>query len=177
MTTRGRVLRFTTVSVAVVLCLTGFSTGTGHGGGSKSRSGSGGKSSSSRGGGGCSSSRQNHDTSTSTSGGGYRGGGHRGSTGTSSPSPTTQPATVRLVSCATAKRPYATVEVTNPNDRRRTFDVAVSFRDAEGLTIEDVVRSSSVPARETIRVRLALTGAAPRTPDHCQTDPTALPAT
>ncbi|MBQ0829364.1 hypothetical protein [Streptomyces tagetis] len=175
MTTRGRALRFTTVSVAVVLCLTGFSTGTGHGGGSKSKSRSTGKSGS-RGGGGCSSSRQDHDTSTSASGGTYRGGTHRGPTGTAGPSPTTRPATVRLVSCATAKRPYATVEVTNPNDRRRTFDVAVSFRDADGRTIEDVVRGSSVPARETIRVRLPLTGAAPRTPDHCQTDPTALPA-
>ncbi|MGW7609749.1 hypothetical protein ACWGKW_21225 [Streptomyces sp. NPDC054766] len=62
MYTRGRRLRFTVVSVMVVLALTGFSSGRGH----RSRSHDSG------GGGGCSSSRQDHDSSSSstTSGGG-----------------------------------------------------------------------------------------------------------
>ncbi|OQQ20225.1 hypothetical protein B0675_06760 [Streptomyces sp. M41(2017)] len=65
MYTRGRTLRFTAVSVMVVLALTGFSTGR-HGSRSHHSSG-----------GGCSSSRQDHDSSssTSTSGGGSYGGG------------------------------------------------------------------------------------------------------
>ncbi|MEW2164051.1 hypothetical protein AB0912_13790 [Streptomyces sp. NPDC007084] len=79
MYTRGCTLRFTAVSVLVVLALTGFSTGR-HGSRSHHSGG---------GGGGCSSSRQDHDSSSSSSsssgGGSYGHGSYGGSSSTSDP--------------------------------------------------------------------------------------------
>ncbi|MGW0814241.1 hypothetical protein ACWD00_13485 [Streptomyces viridiviolaceus] len=111
MTTRGRAIRYTAVAALVVLTPTGFSTGRGHGSGDG------------EGGGGCSSSSQDHDSSSSTGGGSYgdhdyddddhgSGGGDGGNS-----TPSLQDATVELVSCATQEKPYAIVEVTNPNTR------------------------------------------------------------
>ena len=106
MNSRGNTLKLTAVSALVVLTLTGFSTGRSSGG-------------SGDGGGGCSSSSQNHDSSSS-----HRdddddydagSGGTGGSGGNASTS--LRDATVELVTCASQKTPYATVEVTNPNAR------------------------------------------------------------
>ncbi|MFD5448775.1 hypothetical protein [Streptomyces sp. NPDC127100] len=182
MTTRGRACRFTAISALVVLGLTGFSTGRGHG------HGHGGD-----GGGGCSSSGQDHDSSSSTSdgdvykddgddsyGGGTSGGYGYGRSGTDHDDDTDggggdggraapQAATVELVSCATEDDPYATVEVTNPNDRELTFAVTVFFKDGSDVTIDDARQETTVPAGSASRVRLAL-DAPGRTADHCELD-------
>ncbi|MER6849645.1 hypothetical protein AB0A81_01315 [Streptomyces flaveolus] len=182
MTTRGRAFRYTAISALVVLSLTGFSTGRGHG------HGGGGD-----GGGGCSSSSQDHDSSSSSSdgdvhkdddsyGSGTSGGygyGHSGSdhdddtdsggSGGDSGGSALQAATVELVSCATEDDPYATVEVTNPNDRAYTFAVTVFFKDGGDVTIDDARQETTVPAGTATRVRLAV-DAPVRTVDHCELD-------
>ncbi|MFF4637270.1 hypothetical protein ACFY1G_16095 [Streptomyces olivaceus] len=177
MTTRGRALRLTAISTLVVLGLTGFSTsrhGHGHGG---------------DGGGGCSSSSQDHDSSSSSSGGGdaYKddgdtyttgGTGHHdydddtydddtgsGSGGTTA---TPEPATAELLTCATESAPYATVEITNPNDRAYTFPVTVFFKDAAGTTTADSREEPTVPPRTTTKVRVPLDDTT--TPIHCELD-------
>ncbi|GGM02677.1 hypothetical protein GCM10010129_52550 [Streptomyces fumigatiscleroticus] len=176
MRSRGHVLRLTAVSTLVVLALTGFSTGRhGHGGG---------------GGGGCSSSSQDHDTS-STSGGTSGSGSYGkdydddyddydddsyGSTGGSgSGTPALQDATAELVSCATAQQPYATVEVTNPNDVDGVFTVTVTFEDARGDEIVSRQEEADVPADDTATVRVQVGGTDERaaTVAHCDLDPTA----
>jgi hypothetical protein len=184
MTTRGRAFRYTAISALVVLSLTGFSTGRGHG------HGGGGD-----GGGGCSSSSQDHDSSSSssdgdvykdddsygsgTSGGYGYGYGHSGSdhdddtdsggSGGDSSGGALQAATVELVSCATEDDPYATVEVTNPNNRAYTFAVTVFFKDGGDVTIDDARQETTVPAGTATRVRLAV-DAPGRTVDHCELD-------
>lgn len=184
MTTRGRAFRYTAISALVVLSLTGFSTGRGHGHGH----GGGGD-----GGGGCSSSSQDHDSSSSSSdgdvykdddsyGSGTSGGygyGHSGSdhdddtdsggSGGDSGGSALQAATVELVSCATEDDPYATVEVTNPNNRAYTFAVTVFFKDGGDVTIDDARQETTVPAGTATRVRLAV-DASGRTVDHCELD-------
>ncbi|MEU3659338.1 hypothetical protein AB0E77_06145 [Streptomyces sp. NPDC032940] len=181
MTTRGRALRFTAVSALVVLSLTGFTTGRGHGHGGGD------------GGGGCSSSSQDHDSSSSSSdgdvhkddgssGSGTSGGygyGHSdhdddddyGTDGGSGDGTAgaLQAATVELVSCATEDDPYATVEITNPNDREYTFAVTVFFKDAGDVTLDDAREETTVPAGSATRVRLAF-DAPGETADHCELD-------
>ena len=183
MTTRGRAFRYTAISALVVLSLTGFSTGRGHGHGGGDGDG----------GGGCSSSSQDHDSSSSSSdgdvykdddsyGSGTSGGygyGHSGSdhdddtdsggSGGDSGGSALQAATVELVSCATDDDPYATVEVTNPNNRAYTFAVTVFFKDAGDVTIDDARQETTVPAGTATRVRLAV-DAPGRTVDHCELD-------
>ncbi len=192
---RGRRLRYTAVLVLVVLALTGFSTGRGRGG-SHGHGGSGG--------GGCSSSSQDHDSSrSSTSGGGYGGGSHDsddddyygnsggsggggssytrrphyGSTPTSSSGSgkALQDGTAKLVSCATPARPYATVEVGNPNGRKAAFSVSVTFEDAQDLTVVTRYADVTVPARgtATVDVRVGGTGLVDSV-DHCVVDRQAL---
>lgn len=197
MYTRGRTLRFTAVSVMVVLALTGFSTGR-HGSRSHHSSG-----------GGCSSSRQDHDSSssTSTSGGGSYGGGssssdpyggssddtygsgtstsggtggtyrsrptHR-STPTATSSGTSRPlkdGTAVLKRCASTDDPYTTVEVRNPNGREALFTVKVGYKDDTGFTMADSTDQVSVPAngKATLQVAAAGTGALDRL-DHCDVD-------
>ncbi|MEU9594184.1 hypothetical protein AB0D84_31315 [Streptomyces sp. NPDC048193] len=181
MTTRGRAFRYTAISALVVLSLTGFSTGRGHGHGHGGGDG-----------GGCSSSSQDHDSSSSSSdgdvykdddsyGSGTSGGygyGHSGSdydddtdggSGGGSGGSAQRAATVELVSCATEDDPYATVEVTNPNDREYTFAVTVFFKDGGDVTIDDARQESTVPAGTATRVRLAV-DAPGRTVDHCELD-------
>lgn len=184
MTTRGRALRYTAISALVVLSLTGFSTsrhGHGHGGGD---------------GGGCSSSSQDHDSSSSSSGGGaYKddddtygsggsgGSGYRsdddtadtadtdddtGSGGDSGSGGGPEPATVELVTCATESDPYATVEITNPNDREYTFAVTVFFKDAADVTVADAREESTVQGRSVSEVRVKFDG--PAAADHCELD-------
>ncbi|WP_427920746.1 hypothetical protein [Streptomyces sp. cg40] len=159
MQTRGRRLRFTAVLALTVLTLTGFSTGRHHST-SRHRSGGGG-------GGGCSSSSQDHDTST-----------NRRSNYRSTPAATASSGsgtsslldgTAKLVSCATATRQYATVEVTNPNDRKATFSVDVTFEDAQDNEVDYNYADVKVPANGRATVRVRFLGSS--TPvDHCVVD-------
>lgn len=142
MNTRGRTLKYTAVIGFVVLSLTGFS-GRHHGIGKHHHSS-----------GGCSSSSQDHDTSshtTTTTGG-------SGSYSSRSTAASLSPAMAVLLKCATVKQPYATVEVSNPNDTAGTFDVTVTFRDAEGAAAGTRVDLAEVPAKGTATVRVNVGG-------------------
>lgn len=183
---RGSTIKFTAVVALTVLALSGFSSGR-HG--SRHHSG---------GGGGCSSSRQDHDSSSSsgTSGGSYGGStygddddtyggggssGHRPgyrSTPTSSASATgtgLSDATAKLVRCATARVPYTTVEVTNPNRRKGTFAVRVSFEDSADLTVATGSAEATVDGNGKAVVRVK-GPADPAAVDHCVVRPEAPPA-
>lgn len=176
---RGRRLRFTAGAVLVVLALTGFSTSRGHGHSSGHGSG-----------GGCSSSSQDHDSSSSSSSGGTSGsryhdyddddddytGGTSGGSGSSTPSATLRDAAVKLIDCATPSRPYATVELTNPNATGGYFTVTVDFRDAGSGRVEqrneDAYAAGNGTA--TVRVDLSAPSAAAKI-DHCEAQPIAPP--
>ncbi|MCQ4201785.1 LEA type 2 family protein [Streptomyces coelicoflavus] len=175
MTTRGRALRYTAISALVVLSLTGFSTGRhGHGHGGD-------------GGGGCSSSSQDHDSSSSTSGGGdaYKddddtyGSGGSGyhdydddtyGDGTGGGDTHAMSATLELIACATETEPYATVEVTNPNDSEYTFPVTVRFIDVYGTELSAGHEEATVPAGGVTEVRIPFDGYEP--PYECQLEET-----
>ncbi|QUW91957.1 hypothetical protein [Streptomyces sp. V17-9] len=172
MTTRGRALRYTAISALVVLSLTGFSTGRhGHGHGGD-------------GGGGCSSSSQDHDSSSSTSGGGdaYKDDDTYGSgyhdydddtygDGTGGGGDThAMSATLELISCATETEPYATVEVSNPNDSEYTFPVTVRFIDVYGTELTAGHEEATVPAGGVTEVRIPFDGYEP--PYECQLEET-----
>lgn len=162
MHSRGRVLRFTAVSVLVVLSLTGFSTSHSHSSGrhkSKSRH------SDSDSGGGCSSSRQRHDSYTPRTTSNNTSGSTSGSTSSSS---ALQDGTAVLVSCATQAIPYATVEVSNPNSRQATFTVDVTFDDAEGGVLRSTEQKVTVSARGTSTVRVRADRAVVAKLDHCR---------
>ncbi len=172
------------MSAAVVLCLTGFTTGRGHGHGHHG------------GGGGCGSSGQDHDSSSSSSGGGaykdddqddsYGGSGSyrnryddtddgHGSDGSGSGSGTSEPdlenATVGLLSCATGKTPYATVGITNPNNREAGFQARVtSYDDSGTLLPKDSAAETSVPANGKAAARVSLGRRCLFTVDHCRAD-------
>ncbi|PZG81731.1 hypothetical protein C1I97_35655 [Streptomyces sp. NTH33] len=194
MQSRGRTLRFAVVSASVVLCLTGFTTGRGHGHGHHGGSGG----SSSGGGGGCSSSSQDHDSSSSSSGGGvykddgqgdsYGGSGsnrdrydgdnddsYGSGSGSGTSEPDSQNVMVKLLSCATKKKPYATVEVTSLNATTEgRFAVTVSFRDARGIKIVSAVEEADVPANGKVTVRVPVPGRDRiARVDHCDLDPEA----
>jgi hypothetical protein len=185
------------VLVLVVLALTGFSTGRGRGG-SHGHGGSGG-------GGCSSSSQDHDSSRSSTSGGGYSGGsydsddddhyGNSGGSGGGGSSYTRRPdygstptsssgsgsrkalqdGTAKLVSCATPARPYATVEVSNPNGREAAFSVSVTFEDAQGITVIDRYGDVTVPAKgtATVDVQVGGTGLVDSV-DHCVVDRQAL---
>ncbi|MFJ7341369.1 hypothetical protein ACIQU3_13885 [Streptomyces sp. NPDC101110] len=202
---RGRKLRFTAVLVLVVLALTGFSSGRGRGGSHGHSGGGGGCSSSSQdhdssssssssggsyGSGGSSGGSYGSDDddyygSSSSSGGSSSGGGSytrrpdHGSTPTSSSGSGGRKAledgTARLVSCATPARPYATVEVSNPNGRTADFSVSVTFEDDRGLTVVSRYGEVTVPAngRATVDVRVGGSGLVDSV-DHCEVDRQAL---
>ncbi|GAB2976414.1 hypothetical protein GCM10023080_046320 [Streptomyces pseudoechinosporeus] len=199
MHSRGRTLKFTAALSLVVLALTGFSTGRhGHGGGSGGSGGGGcssssqdhGSSSSTTSGGsyGSGSDDDSDDSyddsyddsgSTSTSGGGsstrrpgYRSTPTPSSTGTSSAE--LEDGTAKLVSCATATTPYATVEVTNPNKREAEFQVWVTFYDAEGtLLLSNNSPVVTVPAKGKATTQVTLGKRFLASVDHCEADPEA----
>ncbi|CAM5462243.1 hypothetical protein [Streptomyces purpurascens] len=198
---RGRRLKFTAVLVLVVLALTGFSTGRGRGGshGHGGGSGGGGCSSSSQdhdssrsstsGGGYGGGSYDSDDDSYGSSGSGSGGSGggssytrrpNYGSTPTSSAGSGSRKAlrdgTAKLVSCATPARPYATVEVSNPNGREADFSVSVTFEDAQGVTVIDRYGDVTVPAngKATVDVQVGGGTGLADSVDHCEVDRQAL---
>lgn len=199
MQTRGRRLRFTAVLVLVVLALTGFSSGRGRGGSHGHGGGGGGCSSSSQdhdssssssssggaygsggsGGGSYGSDDDDHGSSSSSGGGSYTRRPDYGSTPTSSSGSGSRKAledgTARLVSCATSARPYATVEVSNPNGRKADFSVSVTFEDDRGITVVSRYGDVTVPAngRATVDVRVGGSGLVDSV-DHCEVDRQAL---
>ncbi|MEV3857488.1 hypothetical protein AB0J38_24550 [Streptomyces sp. NPDC050095] len=186
-----RGIRLTAVAVLLGLALTGFTTGR-HGRGH-----------SSGGGGGCSSSSQNHDSSSgssnsSTSGGssgstyddddddsytssggsgytrrpGYRSTPSSSATGSGS---STREGTARLITCADAKKRYATVEVSNPNGKSVRFDVHVSFVAADGSTVNALFHEVKVPAKGKVTTKVPVGGDDPdAVVDRCEVDPEAL---
>lgn len=201
MQTRGRRLRFTAVLVLVVLALTGFSSGRGrggshgHGGGggggcssssqdhdsSRSSTSSGGSYGSSGSSGGSYGSDDDDDDYYGSSGGSGGGSSYTrrpgyGSTPTSSSGSGSRKAledgTARLVSCATSARPYATVEVRNPNGRKADFSVSVTFEDAQGITVVSRYGDVTVPANGTATVDVRVGGGAALVDsvDHCEVD-------
>ncbi|MFI9602817.1 hypothetical protein ACIHCX_23715 [Streptomyces sp. NPDC052043] len=206
MQTRGRRIRFTAVSVVVVLALTGFSRSHGHGHGrhgsgggggcsnsnqnhdSSTSSGSyGGSSGSSYGGsyGGSAGDTETSDTSDTGGTGGTGGTYHRRPGYRSTPTPSSsgtgkgrdlRDATVRLISCATQKRPYATVEITNPNDSKAEFQAWVTFYDADGtLLLKNSSPTVPVPANGRATTEIKLGASYLLSADRCETDPTAAP--
>jgi hypothetical protein len=195
MQSRGRALRFTAVSTLVVLTLTGFSTGRhghhsggGGGGGGCSSSHQDHDTSSSTSGGGISKDDDNDGYGGSGSyrdsydGNSYAASyddsyddGSGGDTGYDSTEPAQQDATAELVSCATERRPYATVDVTNPNDGDGRFVVTITFQDAGGDAIVSRSERVDVSAHETVRTRVDLGSQKGRagTVAHCNLDPAA----
>ncbi|MEU6283322.1 hypothetical protein [Streptomyces sp. NPDC047028] len=177
---RGQTLKLAAVSSLVVLALTGFTSrhhSHGHGGG-----------------GGCSSSHQDHDTVThhhyyDDDDDDYTGGSTSSGTGgyTSTPTPTgtdsATDVTAQLISCATEKAPYATVEVTNAGSTGGDYTVHVDFEDAHGTTVAQNDATVTVPAYDSARVRVKLSdtagvstaGLAAKV-DHCALDPEVRPA-
>ncbi|MFF8592518.1 hypothetical protein ACF061_13915 [Streptomyces sp. NPDC015220] len=205
---QGRGLRLTAVLAATVLALTGFSRGHGHsshsgggggGGCSSSHQDHDGSSSSSGGnstsGGGSYTSATPEDdpygddyadssgtSSGTTSGGSY----NRRPTHRSSPSPSGTGSSddlssgeAKLVSCATEKAPYATVEVTNPNDSEARFTAYVEFQNAKDELVSYHSAEVTVPANGKARARVQLGDGASRVDDliqlidHCEADPRA----
>ncbi|WP_405831184.1 hypothetical protein [Streptomyces sp. NBC_01176] len=200
MQTRGRRLKFTAVSAIVVLALTGFSTGHGHGSRSRHSGGGGGcsssrqdhdSSSSTSGGGGSygsgssggatygSGSTDDDSAGSAGSGGTYRSRPTHRSTSTASSGGTARPladGTATLVSCASEKAPYATVEVRNPNGREGAFVVSVAFKDHADVTVVGGTGRVRVPAkgRASVRVPVGSAGLAGSV-DHCRVEPRAVP--
>ncbi|WP_405557520.1 hypothetical protein OIE52_23095 [Streptomyces canus] len=138
---------------AVVLALTGFSSGHKSGRHKSSHRDS-------DSGGGCSSSRQNHDSYTPR-------------TTSTRRSSTLQDGTARVVSCATKATPYTTVEVTNPNSRQATFEVELSFTDTSGRTLSSADKRITVPARGTSKMQVQASGAVLAKLDRCWVEPEA----
>lgn len=199
MPTRTRALKFTAVLAFVVLSLTGFSrgghSGHGHSYGHSHGGGGGGCSSSHQ------DHDTSSSSSSSTSGGGsyddtgddsYVSGGTASTSTTGGtggtyrhrPTHTTTPSAssgsglqdgrVTLISCAGVKKPYATVQLTNPNGRRATFSVEVSFRDRDGTELDFNDKDVTVPANGTVRAEVAYdAGYSPDLPDHCEVEPRA----
>lgn len=183
------------MSALVVVTLTGFSSGRGHGHGHHSSSGGGCSSSSqdhdtssSTSGGSDDVHKDDTDDyygasgSGTTSGtGGYRDSydddTHDGTTGggstTSEPS-TAPDGEVTLLSCATKKKPYATVEVSNPGDTDGGFLVGVTFADSQDITITSKTEEVDVPAGGKVRARIEIGGSGLAAEvDHCDEDPIA----
>ncbi|WP_328782074.1 hypothetical protein OHT68_26495 [Streptomyces canus] len=138
---------------AVVLALTGFSSGHKSGRHKSSHRDS-------DSGGGCSSSRQNHDSYTPR-------------TTSTRRSSTLQDGTARVVSCATKATPYTTVEVTNPNSSQATFEVELSFTDTSGRTLSSADKRITVPARGTSKMQVQASGAVLAKLDRCWVEPEA----
>ncbi|MEV1020326.1 hypothetical protein [Streptomyces sp. NPDC050264] len=193
-------MKLTAVAAMVVLALTGFSTGRGHSRGHSSSGGGGGCSSSSQ--------RHDSSSNSSTSGGSSGYSGSSGSTygddddlygsGTGGSSTTRRPTyrstpsstasgsgtatengTVRLVRCAKVERPYATVEVINPNRKTVTYAVSTTFYDDQNNWLDDATTRIKVPGKGKAMVKVKVDtgdGLISRL-GRCEVDPEAREAT
>ncbi|MFI7321216.1 hypothetical protein [Streptomyces venezuelae] len=202
MTNRGRILKITAALTLSTLALTGFTTGRGHGGGSRHGDGGGGgcsnssqdhdssSSSSSGGTSGSSTSGSGYDDDDDVYGGGdgsrdrNGGGTHRrlptddstSSSSSGSGGKRTEDATAKLVRCATKAAPYATVKVTNKNDKAGRFWVSVTFVDADGITVVEQSEKVKVPGNGKVTARVEVGGSGlVDSVRHCEVDPQALP--
>ncbi|MFF1374669.1 hypothetical protein [Streptomyces sp. NPDC058308] len=114
-----------------------------------------------------------------TSGGGYNRRPTGGSTSSSSSGGSgdaLKDGKAKLVRCATKSAPYATVRVTNSNDRAARFWASVTFVDADGITVIERSEKVKVPAKGKATVRVEITGGGlAESVDHCEVDPQALP--
>ncbi|MFF8861491.1 hypothetical protein ACF08B_05505 [Streptomyces sp. NPDC015139] len=197
--TRTRALRYTAVLTLVVLSLSGFSRGHhgrhgGGGGGCSSSHQDHDSSSSSTSGGGTyddDSDDGSYGSGGTTAGSSATGGsGTTGSTGgrnygrrpthraTATSSATSGRAlkdgTAKLVACATAKKPYATVEISNPNGREAEFQAHVLFYDDQGTQIlNNSSYTVEVPARGTATTRVPVGDRLRLKVDHCEAEPEA----
>ncbi|WP_445526702.1 hypothetical protein [Streptomyces cyslabdanicus] len=85
-------------------------------------------------------------------------------------------ATVRLISCASRKRPYATVEIANLNDTKAEFQAWITFYDADGtLLLKNSSPTVPVPANGRATTEIKLGESYLLSVDRCETDPTAAP--
>ncbi|WP_353947149.1 hypothetical protein ABII15_21965 [Streptomyces sp. HUAS MG91] len=180
--TRGRrILKLTAVAAVVVFALTGFSRGHGR---HHSSHGSGG---------GCSSSSQDHDSSSSSTSSGSSSGSlgksddstygsssgssYNSTSGTSGSSSTRRSdlrdGRARLVNCATEKRSYATVEVSNGNRSTGEFRVSVDFYDAQEQLLTFDSRDVEVPGNGKKTVAVPVSSRYLKDIDHCKVDPEA----
>lgn len=205
MSNRGNTLKVTAVLVLSALALTGFSTGRGHGGGSRHGDGGGGggggcssssqdhdssssSSSGSSGTSGSTTSGSDYDddddaygssgAGSSTSGGSYnRPPTHDSTTSGSAGDRQLDNAKVKLVTCATEKNPYATVEVSNGNAKTGRFWVSVTFVDADGITVIEESEEVKVSGKgkKTTRIEIGGEGLAASVA-RCEVDPQAVPA-
>ena len=197
-----RGLRLTAVAAMVVVTLTGFSTGRGHGharghggggGGGCSSSSQDHDSTSSSGSSGSSGFSGSDSSGSGSSGSTYDDdddtyGSSSGGTATRRPryrSTPTASATgggstdlrdgrAKVVRCATAQRPYATVEVSNPNEKTVVFKVYVTFNDKNDDFVAYESDMVKVPGKGKATGKVAVGGegraAAVR---HCYADPEA----
>ncbi|MFI9247100.1 hypothetical protein ACIGXF_32015 [Streptomyces sp. NPDC053086] len=79
--------------------------------------------------------------------------------------------TVKLVGCATEKRPYATVEIGNPNSRTEKFTAWVTFLDADDSYLWSAESPEvSVPAHGRATARVPLREQYLKSVDHCEAD-------
>lgn len=82
--------------------------------------------------------------------------------------------TAKLVACATAKKPYATVEISNPNGREAEFQARVLFYDDRGTQIlNNSSYTVEVPARGTATTRVPVGDRLRLKVDHCEAEPEA----
>lgn len=112
---------------------------------------------------------------SSTSGGSYtRRPTHRSTTSSPGGSSTSRlkDAKVKLVSCATTSKPYATVQVTNDNQEKARFTVSVTFKEANGLVVTQTDERVEVSGkgRKTARIEMDDPSYADSV-DHCEADP------
>ncbi|MFB7506502.1 hypothetical protein [Streptomyces broussonetiae] len=84
-------------------------------------------------------------------------------------------ATTKLIGCATKTKPYATVEVANPNTRKGSFSVDVSFRDRTDAEVDDGFADVAVPAEGRARLRVETGSGNGDLADHCRVGPDAPP--
>ncbi|MGV9251639.1 hypothetical protein [Streptomyces sp. NPDC003697] len=117
--------------------------------------------------------------SDSTSGGGTGyGSTHRRPARTpsaSSPGHGLKDATVELLSCPTGTRPWAEVEVTNPNGREADFRVVVHFLDGASLPVDDGVTEVAVAAGGTRTAVIPFDVSRVSGYEHCEAVPRAEP--
>ncbi|WP_424212392.1 hypothetical protein ACN20G_10025 [Streptomyces sp. BI20] len=147
----GRRVRFAAAAGAVVIALTGFSSG--HGSGSKSDGG---------GGGGCSSSKKRNTSSGSGSGSGSGGGSDAG-TPTPRSGKNRDEADVTILRCANAPGaapadlPRALLRVVSRTADTREFTIELRFEDAGDREVERVEVRVTLGSGERAELPAALT--------------------